>query len=77
MISYWNRRIFTPIGKINVVKSLLAPIFTHLFIMLPTLPVMFMDKLNKLLYDFVWNGPCKIKCSVIVKNYEEGCLEIL
>jgi hypothetical protein len=32
---------------------------------------------NDLFYDFIWEGKAKIKQSVIIKKYKEGCLNIV
>ena len=79
-ISYWKKRKLTPIGKIIVVKSLLVPILTHLFISLPSPTNEFSKKKKKIhaiLYKFVWDGPAKIKHSVMTKYYVEGELRMI
>ena len=77
MISHWKRRYLTPIGKITVIKSLFLPLFTHLFISLPNPPTKIIDKINNLLFDFLWNGPAKIKKDVIINDYEQGGLRMV
>ena len=75
---YWKRRKLTPIGRITVVKSLLVPLLTHLFISLPSPKIDFIKRLNDLLYNFVWDGSAKIKKKkIFIKNYEEGGMKII
>ena len=76
-ISYWKKRQLTPFGKIIVVKSLLVPILTHLFISLPSPTNEFFKKIHDILYKFVWDGPAKIKHSVMTKDYVEGGLRMI
>ena len=75
-ISYWKKRKLTPFGRITVVKCLLLPLLTHLFISLPSSKNEFMKQLNNTLYEFVWNGTVKIKQNVFTKNYMEGGLNM-
>ena len=35
LFKQWNKRNLNPIGKITVVKSLILPVLSHLFIALP------------------------------------------
>ena len=67
----------TPLGKITIVKSLLLPLLTHLFVSLPTPRIETMKTINQQFYDFIWAGPSKIKASVIVKEYNEGGLNMI
>ena len=60
-IKLWKRRYLTPIGKITVIKTLLLPIFNHLFISLPNPTQTILNKLNNIFYDFLLEGPAKIK----------------
>ena len=63
-----KKRKLTPIGRITVVKSLLSPLLTHLFISLPSPTNEFMKQLNNTLYEFVWDGTAKIKQTVFTKK---------
>ena len=56
-------------GKIEVIKTLLLPISNHLFVSIPN-P-------NDIIYDFSWEGPAKIKQTVLVKQYFEGGLRMV
>ena len=76
-INYWKKRKLTPIRRITVVKSLLLPLLTHLFISLPSPTNEFMKQLNNTLYEFVWDGNAKIKQTVFTKNYMEGGLNMI
>ena len=77
LIKSWKRRYLTPIGKITVVKTPLLPILNHLFISLPNPHQNTIKEINNLFYNFIWNGPSKIKKTVLVKEYEEGGLKMI
>ena len=76
-IKLWKRRFLSPLGKITVIKSLLIPLLTHLFISLPNPDATIITQINKIFFDFLWDGPAKIKKTVVVKNYSEGGLKMI
>jgi len=67
-IKMWKRRYLTPLGKITVIKSLLLPMFNHFFISLPNPDCDIIKQISSLFYDFLWEGPAKIKQSIIVRE---------
>ena len=43
-----------------------------------TCPDAFLDKINKMVYKFVWNNkPNKVKRNTIIADYEDGGLKML
>ena len=77
LIKLWNRRYLTPLGKITVIKTLLLPILNHLFISIPNPAEQTIKELNNIFFDFLWNGPAKIKQNVVIKQYCEGGLRMI
>ena len=78
LMKAWNRRKLTPIGKIQLIKSLMISQFNHLFLSIPSPSENFIKKLNGDLYSFLWNGKTdKIKRDIVVKKYFEGGLNML
>lgn len=77
ILKQWNKRTLSPIGKITVIKTLVIPIYNHLFMSLPNPDDVIIERINKILYDFLWNNNPKIKKSVIVKQYTEGGLKMI
>ena len=77
LIKLWNRRYLTPLGKITVIKTLLLPILNHLFISIPNPADQTIKELNNIFFDFLWNGPAKIKQNVVIKQYCEGGLGMI
>ena len=67
-----QHRHLTPIGKITIIKTLVLSKFIHLFISLLT-PTEYIDAINKLLFDYIWNGkPDKINRQQICKKTSVG-----
>ena len=77
LIKLWKRRYLTPLGKITVIKSLLLPILNHLFISIPNPNDQILKELNNIFFEFLWEGPAKIKQTVVVKQYCEGGLRMI
>lgn len=77
ILKQWQKRYLTPFGKITVIKSLLLPKLTHLFLSLPNPDDHIIRIINNLFYDFLWQGRTKIKQQVVVKSYIEGGLKMI
>ena len=56
LIHHWSKRNLTVLGRITVVKSLLIPKFNHLILSIPTPSRIFLKRLQKMIYDFVWKN---------------------
>ena len=65
LIKLWKRRYLTPLGKITVIKTLLLQILNHLFISIPNPNDRILNELNTMFYDILWEGPAKIKQTVV------------
>ena len=77
LIKLWKRRYLTPLGKITVIKSLLLPILNHLFISLPNPTDQILKELSNIFFEYLWEGPAKIKQSIVVKQYCQGGLQMI
>jgi hypothetical protein len=53
---FFAKRNISPLGKIDVVKSLLLSKFTHLFISLSKPSFLWIRQLTKTLYKFIWGN---------------------
>ena len=56
IINTWKQRTLTIKGKIIVIKALLLPKFTQLFMALPSPPSQIIDRLKQILFGFIWGG---------------------
>ena len=78
LIKQWSRRNLTVIGRITVVKTLILPLFNHLFLSLPNPSNEIVKKINELLYSFIWNSPvCRVKKEILQNNYDNGGLKMI
>ena len=76
-LNSWRYRYLTPIGKINVIKTLILSKFTHLFMSLPS-TTNILDEINKLLFNYIWCGkPDKDNRQQICKNNIAGGLGMI
>ena len=72
-INAWSKRDLTPFGRVTVIKSLIISKIVHILIALPTPSFKLMKKINKMLYDFLWdNKPDKIKRYTTKLSLEKG-----
>ena len=68
----WKYILFSPLGRITVLKTLILPKFILLFSSLPA-PQSILVEINTIFYKYLWNGkPDKVKRDTICKDYCEG-----
>ena len=77
LIKQWKRRYLTPLGKITVIKSLLLPILNNLFISIPNPTDQILKELNNIFFEYLWEGPAKIKQSIAVRQHCQGGLQMI
>ena len=74
----WSRRNLSLCGKITIVNSLIGSLFVYKMTVLPTMPETIINKLNKIIENFLWNGrKPKIKLTTLQANYEQGGLKLV
>ena len=72
-LNQWRKRDLTPFGKVTVIKTLVISKIVHILISLPSPSPKILNELNKLFYDFLWDGkPDKIKRSVSKTKINKG-----
>ena len=75
ILTPWLARNLSLIGKVLVVNSLVASIFMHRLKVLPDIPTSYVDKYNKVVKDFIWEGGKeKIKWNILTGNKQDGGL---
>ena len=78
MFFSWSKRTLTLRGKITIIKSQVVPLFTHLFIALPSPDKQFFNCLNTMLFRFIWSGKCdKITRLMLINDYHKGGLKMI
>ena len=75
-LALWKSRDLTVIGKIVIVKTFGLSKFLYVSSMIFT-PLTIQRQINSIIHQFIWNGPDKIKRSVIRSNYDEGGLKMM
>ena len=65
-------------GQIAVIKSYALPKLIYPLTSLPNPPKETIQCLEKLMYDFIWDGkPDKIKWEIFISNYDKPGLEMI
>lgn len=76
-MSCWKYRRLTLVGKITVLKSLVASQLVYVLSPLHT-NVKIIKEVNKLFFSFLWNGKGdKIKRDIITNDYANGGLKMI
>ena len=72
----WSKRNLTLFGKITVLKSLVMSSLIHNFSLLET-PDDIVKKLEKIMYDFVWDKKDRIKRNTVISSVEDGGISMI
>ena len=76
-LSGWEYRCLSFLGKIVVLKSLIASQLVYILSPLPTKHAT-LDEINNMFYDFLWSGRGdKIKRDVMISDYKNGGLRMI
>ena len=75
-VGSWTMRNLSTVGKIQIVKSLLASKFSYIGSIVD-LPQVFINHINSVFFKFVWGGSEKFKQSTLINDYDEGGLKML
>ena len=71
-INAWSKRDITPFGKVTIIKSLIISKIVHILIALPSPSTVLIKKINKMLFEFLWDGkPDKINRSTAKLKFEK------
>ena len=72
-INSWTNRHITLLGKIEVVNSLIASLFTYKMQVLPLMNQSILFRINRMISNFIWNGrKPKIKLEQLMLDKPEG-----
>ena len=70
----WRWRDLTIIGRIQIVKTFIIPIFLYRASLI-LVNREFVKDVNKIIFDFIWMGKDKIKRSALIGDIEDGGLK--
>ena len=77
ILSCWQLRRLTLLGKVTVIKTLAASQLVYIMSSLPS-SQSYLKEIHQLLYNFLWDGiGDKIKRSVMLIEYKDGGLKML
>ena len=77
-INNWAKRDLTPFGKVTVIKTLIISKIVHILISLPTPNKKIVIRINRMLYEFLWDGkPDKISRNVAKQKLENGGIAMI
>ena len=77
VIKLWSLRKLTVLGRVTIIKTLIIPKLTHLFILLPNPPKPMIKNLTKMLFQFIWqNKPENIKRELLLQDYKNGGIKM-
>ena len=78
ILKIWHKRQLTPFGKITIIKTLGISKLTHLFGNIPDPDAKFLNELEKIFFDFLWNNKAsKLNKKCTFKPTNEGGLNML
>ena len=75
-LNMWKWRGLTLLGRIQIVKTFAIPKFMYKACLISISEDLIKD-VNKLLYNFIWNGNDKIKRTALINDIENGGLRML
>ena len=70
----WRWRDLTIIGRIQIVKTFIIPIFLYRASLI-SVNKDFVKDVNKIIFDFIWKGKDKVKRSALISDIEDGDLK--
>ena len=77
-IDNWSKRDLTPFGKVTVIKTLILSKIVHLLISLPTPSPRIVNEINKMFYNFLWDGkPDKMRRTLAKQKMVYGGIGML
>ena len=77
LFKIWSLRTITLLGRVAILKSLILSKLIHLWILLPDPPDNFVKALQKICFQFVWNGKQdRIARKTTIKDVNSGGLNI-
>ena len=72
----WKKRNLTYFGRVLILKTIGISKFVFLFSVLPV-PLEIRNKINKIMFKFIWNGSEKIKRNTLICSLEQGGLNMI
>ena len=78
VMNNWSNRSLTVLGKIQIINTLVAPLATQFFAVLPSPENSYFKKLNTEISKFIWDGrSAKIAFDKLTYEYAQGGLKLV
>ena len=78
ILENWSFRQLSPIGKIEVVNSLVNSLFSHLFLALPSPPTNFFTMYRHSVLDFIWSRKkASIRYEYLIQDHDKLGLKLV
>ena len=76
LLGMWKQRNLSTLGKITVVKTFAISKFIYTSAVL-SMPNDIINKINDIIYKFIWNGPDRLKRKSVRNKYDNGGLKMI
>ena len=77
-IMIWRYRTMTPLGRIQVVNSLVASLFVYRFLCLPSPSNSYFEEYKQIIRKIIWkDSGNKIRYVLLVRHYEDAGLKLI
>ena len=77
-LKLWERRKLTLMGRICIINTLIASLFSHKLMTLPHPPEKFFIEFKRITLAFLWEGKAhKIRYEKLIQNYNKGGLKLI
>ena len=78
ILNAWKKRSLSLEGKIMVINTLVASLFVYPMMVLPTITMTYIRKMESMIRDYLWDGrKAKIALSILQKPKECGGLKLV
>ena len=71
----WKHRFLSPLGRCTVAKTLLLSKVNHLAFVIPNMKLSILDKIEKLIYEFIWAGKPSVAREDTKQDWNKGGME--
>ena len=77
-LARWQKRNLSLLGKVNIINTLIASIFVHSMTVLPSIPDKYVNRMEKVMVHFLWNGhKPKIPLDILKLKKKDGGLQLV
>ena len=71
LVGWWKQRDLTIMGKIQLLKTYVLSKFNYVSSLI-TVPKVILEEVERISFDFIWNGKDRIKRKIFYQDYEFG-----